>query len=619
MSTRDTSSLLQPMLSSEPSDPLVHASKSKDVSHCDERNITVSDEEARIDTLATGTFSDEIETDIGHFGPSSNHDYFRNLSGIFAHLARDGFTTQSSALNTWSVPRNLIAGVPERRSHISGIFDCMALPDDQTALALLKQFFTTIALTMPFFNRPALVRGYTKLKERRFQDFDRVQRALFNMIWAHGSCSLGAVDSEVYYRRAISLLDSLTIRRTSQEMVQTCLLVTSYQQNNQRSVTSWTFHALSVKAAFQLGLHSQSSYQSLNAESQQLRKRLWFGVLNQDRLLSAALGRPCLIPKQHARIEPDDPRPTTIYLDAVSPDRIESWTYFRHVISIISIISRAVEVLYDHNIDSAKSSIDNLLVRRLELQLELERWRISTAGSWKLLTGAELHGKPKSTYESLRFEILLSIHYYRTLMLINRPLITSILKSWITELSLVPETTTAVVLPIVQNDFTAAKELVGIVQAIESSGTSFLHRYGAWFLANYSVFTASIHLFGIMLACARHPDRLSISNIHLVDVRGFLNDGLLTLQAIGKASLMSQRGSNCFFNFLDLFDSLVRSKSPDMDEQDISPCGPTRGNAESALEFAMGSMSSYIVQAADDFLFQSSENDFLWDNYGYVS
>lgn len=66
-------------------------------------------------------------------------------------------------------------------------------------------------------------------------------------------------------------------------LVQACLLITAFQQNNQRSVTSWTFHALSVKAAFQLGLQSPSSYQSLNSESQQLRKRLWFGVLNQDR------------------------------------------------------------------------------------------------------------------------------------------------------------------------------------------------------------------------------------------------------------------------------------------------------------------------------------------------
>lgn len=71
---------------------------------------------------------------------------------------------------------------------------------------------------MPFFNRPVLIREYTRLKGGRCQDFDRVHRALFNIIWAHGSNSLDGADSEMYYRRAVSLLDNLTIRRTSQEM-----------------------------------------------------------------------------------------------------------------------------------------------------------------------------------------------------------------------------------------------------------------------------------------------------------------------------------------------------------------------------------------------------------------
>ncbi|KEF54632.1 uncharacterized protein A1O9_09074 [Exophiala aquamarina CBS 119918] len=553
LQVQDTVSVPQPRTSGEAAGVLGRTPGTKPLSLSDEPNLELSDEEARVDTLATGTFSDEIETDIGHFGPSSNHEYFRTLSGIFAHLARDGLSTQPNTLNTWSVPRNLTASVADRRFHCSGALDYMALPDDHTAMALFNQFFTTIALTMPYFSKPTLIHEYTRLKGGRCQDFDRVHRALFNMIWAHGSSSVDSDDSEVYYRRAIGLLDSLTIRRTSQEMVQVCLLVTAFQQNNRRSVTSWTFHALSVKAAFQLGLQSQSSYQSLNSESQQLRKRLWFGVLNQDRLLSAALGRPCLIPKQHARIEPDDPKPTTIYLDAVSPDRIESWTYFRQVISISSIISDVIEVLYDHNIEATYSNIDNIVIRRLELHLDLERWRV--------------------------------------------------------------------VLPVLQNDFTAAKELASIVQAVQTFGGSFLPRYGAWFLANYSVFTASIHLFGVLLACARRPDLLSTSNISLADVRGFLNDALGTLQIVGQDSLMSQRGSSCFFKFLELFDSLLSSVRPEAvcEEQSISLCNPGLLNPQPPPEFTSGSMSSYIVQAADEFLFQHSESDYLWNNYGFPS
>lgn len=157
-----------------------------------------------------------------------------------------------------------------------------------------------------------------------------------------------------------------------------------------------------------------------------------------------------------------------------------------HNRSISSIISNAIEFLYDHNIDTTYPSIDTIIVRRLELQLDLERWRMSSARTWRILTEPELRGKPKNSFEALRFEILLSIHYYRTLMLINRPLITSILKCWITDSEPVPDTVVGVVLPVLQNDFTAAKELAGIVQVVETSGARFLHRYGAWFLANYS-------------------------------------------------------------------------------------------------------------------------------------
>jgi hypothetical protein len=154
--------------------------------------------------------------------------------------------------------------------------------------------------------------------------------------------------------------------------------------------------------------------------------------------------------------------------------------------SIFSILSHAIEVLYDHNIDTTYSAIDKILVRRLELQLDLERWRMSSAIAWRLLTVPELHGKPRNSFEAMRFDILLSLHYYRTRMLINRPVITSILKSWITDSEPVPETVVEVVLPVLQNDFTAAKELAGIIQVVQNSGGRFLHHYGAWFLANYS-------------------------------------------------------------------------------------------------------------------------------------
>ena len=69
----------------------------------------------------------------------------------------------------------------------------------------------------------------------------------------------------------------------TQAKVQLLLLVCAFQQNHQRSVASWTFHALAVKTAFQMGLHAPATYEGLSADRCQLRIQLWLGVLNHDR------------------------------------------------------------------------------------------------------------------------------------------------------------------------------------------------------------------------------------------------------------------------------------------------------------------------------------------------
>jgi hypothetical protein len=65
--------------------------------------------------------------------------------------------------------------------------------------------------------------------------------------------------------------------------VQALLLLCSFQQNTQRSTASWTYHALAVKTAIQHGLHSPSLYEQHGVQTRELRRRIWFGVINQDR------------------------------------------------------------------------------------------------------------------------------------------------------------------------------------------------------------------------------------------------------------------------------------------------------------------------------------------------
>lgn len=110
------------------------------------------------------------------------------------------------------------------------------------------------------------------------------------------------------------------------------MLLSIYQQNSQRSTESLTTHALAVKTSYHLGIHATFLYEFVSVREKEVRARLWFAVVNQDRMLSSALGQPCLIPLQHVRDDIGD------FLDATGQNRTvemsysrENLTYFRNI------------------------------------------------------------------------------------------------------------------------------------------------------------------------------------------------------------------------------------------------------------------------------------------------
>lgn len=64
-----------------------------------------------------------------------------------------------------------------------------------------------------------------------------------------------------------------------------------------------------------------------------------------------------------------------------------------------------------------------------------------------------------------------------------------------------------------------------------------------------------MHLFGILLVCAKQQSLLVDAGITLAEVRAELQQGLELLQVVGSRSLMSQKGAACLLTFLDVFDS----------------------------------------------------------------
>jgi Fungal specific transcription factor domain len=81
--------------------------------------------------------------------------------------------------------------------------------------------------------------------------------------------------------------------------VQFLLLMGQYLQGTQKYVQAWTMHGLAVKAALQLGLHSQDASGVFSPAEQEVRKRTWYGCVVLDRyegpILSSASNLPTKI------------------------------------------------------------------------------------------------------------------------------------------------------------------------------------------------------------------------------------------------------------------------------------------------------------------------------------
>ena len=177
-----------------------------------------------------------------------------------------------------------------------------ALSNHQDLILSVNQFFSTVGMVLPYFNMSAILLECNRAREEKNKCISRPMRALLNMICAYASTTWPGRNPEVYYRQALALLDEQTLRGSSLELsqlhssnfflfgtgidrgeVQALLLISSFQQNSQRSVACWTHHAVAVKAAFQLGLHSPKAYKHNNLPDNELCKRVWYAVVNQDR------------------------------------------------------------------------------------------------------------------------------------------------------------------------------------------------------------------------------------------------------------------------------------------------------------------------------------------------
>jgi len=453
-----------------------------------QRSAPESEEETNVDLLATETF-EEVESDVGYFGPSSNHAFFRALSDLFAR-------TLTLSSTQWSMHKTGVLSPPSIESlgdvtitaacEIESTRGPGPLPHTEAA-HLVEYYFMGIGQMTPFLSKTTILSDL-----RKEHQWDKrqvgVKRALLAMIYALATSSSDPRGSAEFYKEAIGYLSSGRLRGASLDLIQALMLTVHYQQNHQMSVTSWTYHALAVKTAFQLGLQSPLAYHQFGQQEKDLRLRLWYSLVTQDRILCLCLGRPCLIPAQYVRTpKPHVVENATHNLSGAQFHLAQSHDHHDRLTSLYEIMASILHQLYHDNIDTCEPiGAEALISTRTTFQWRLEEWRRGVNTGCRIMAGAELNAETASN-DIERFRFVLSIHYYRAVLLLNAPALLAIMRE--TMDSRASNDWTSLLehaVPIVRHEFGALRDLHQVMSYTLARGHSFLDQNNAWWLCNYT-------------------------------------------------------------------------------------------------------------------------------------
>ncbi|KAI5456893.1 hypothetical protein BGZ63DRAFT_494952 [Mariannaea sp. PMI_226] len=507
--------------------------------------------ESAADILATGVFDRQPAADIGYFGPSSNHAFFRFLTTVItnlrvpdSHVYHDGMPSSTPAepsaltLPERSLPSDqALAGRSEQ-----------GFPDTQTCIEWISRFFETVGSVLPYVKEVHLLREVNKMGGTVGYDApqSRPTKALLNAVFAHALSTLDQGSPEPFYHRALGLLlvNEQTVGSWNLETVQALLLLGSYQQNTQRAMTSLSSHSLAVKVSYQLGLHSPSSYEHLAAEEKELRAIIWFAVT----------------------------------------------------------IGLAMDSIYGSNLElHIQLSSRSLTTKTIEYMEFLEHQWHQNEYFVTLGPMEDLESWTPEKLESEAHAILLSLYYYRTTMIVSAPALMMALEHATNDVVLDSSTIMRETLvSVLKRDWKAVTEFQKLLAAILRLSRPFLQHNAAWWLCNFTALTISLHGFAFWLICL-HSSSLSVAlNMSSSEVEMFLHNALEVLISVGGSSLLSAKAYECLKRYMPLVKTIVTDIN---DQNEILESSHDSVLQHEFLDFMFGSV--------DDVFRQLGENQFL--------
>ncbi|KAF5009242.1 hypothetical protein FDECE_4535 [Fusarium decemcellulare] len=187
------------------------------------------------------------------------------------------------------------------------------LPPRRQADHLMELYWFYVDPLYPFLDKKRWTHAYNAIFAGTTVELnERIFIATLNIIFALSTQLLEAQSleqreqsSEAYFQRAQDLLPMSPWESGSLELVQ-CLLVTSqYLQSTYSPHQTWMVVGSAIRMAQGLGLHlPETSADRADHEERDLLRRIWYGCILMDRMVSVTHGRPAMISRQPAMAVP---------------------------------------------------------------------------------------------------------------------------------------------------------------------------------------------------------------------------------------------------------------------------------------------------------------------------
>lgn len=234
---------------------------------------------------------EEKVNSLGSMGMNEdNHEGSSNSSiASFIQHVRDAVGAR------YSLPKQqvaLISSMPSlpHQSRLSSA-EIFVLPARNAVDGMMKTYWNQVHVLYPIIHRPSFERLYQSLwaaNETRSDD-SRVY-SILNIIFAI-CCQLykadmndeRGMDADVYFRRAMQLLQVDFIGSASIELIQALLLVGIYLQSTEWPHKCYVVVGLAIRTAQGMGLHLPRTSVSMEQLDREVTRRVWHGCVFMDR------------------------------------------------------------------------------------------------------------------------------------------------------------------------------------------------------------------------------------------------------------------------------------------------------------------------------------------------